>query len=243
MRDPACNNPGCMFSTGGTPGECTETSGYISYGEIKDMLDNRQAYHVRYDEQALVNIMLYGYNDYVSYDSEVSLKAKLKEAKDLCLGGVSIWAIDLDDRYGSLISAVSGLPYQPLDGSGGVDTFGEEDEDDEDVFFDFFEIQDVGDISDDDFLKRIKDSMSLREKKYMRDDFWDNVFDEVNNVVEEVGGLAPERIYQLYLLAGTRMMQQLIDTAKEDLKDQDMKGKWQKKYQKYMRERVDEQVS
>ncbi|KAJ1951429.1 hypothetical protein FBU59_000158 [Linderina macrospora] len=217
--------------------------GYISYGEIKDMVDNRQSYHVQYDDKALVNIMLYGYNDYVSYDNEMSLKAKLKEAKDMCLGGVSIWALDLDDRYGSLITAISGLPYRPLDGSDGTDTFGEEDEDDEDVFFDFFEIQDVGDISDDDFLNRIKDKMTLRDKKYMRDDFWDTVFDEVNSDIGRVGGLAPERIYQLYLLAGSRMMQQLIDAAKKDLKDQDMTGKWQKKYQKYMREQVDQKLA
>ncbi|KAI8323434.1 hypothetical protein GQ54DRAFT_338682 [Martensiomyces pterosporus] len=104
------------------------------------------------------------------------------------------------------------------------------------VTYSFYEVKQIGDISDDDFLSRIKNVMYLKDNKHMPDDFWDTVFDEVAKVVEEKHGLMPERVYQLYLLAGTRMMEMFMNAANSSLDDDEMKGKWQTKYQDYVQD-------
>ncbi|KAF9631827.1 putative glycosyl hydrolases family 18 protein [Lasiodiplodia theobromae] len=39
LADPSCNTPGCLFKGGGAPGECTGSSGTLSYREIMAIMD------------------------------------------------------------------------------------------------------------------------------------------------------------------------------------------------------------
>ncbi|KAI8319805.1 hypothetical protein GQ54DRAFT_306012 [Martensiomyces pterosporus] len=106
--------------------------------------------------------------------------------------------------------------------------------DDQDVDYTFPAVKQIGDITDADFLTKIADLLVLRDGKYMPDLFWDNVMDRVNTIFTAVNGLDPSRVYQLYLLAGTKMMELLMNTANADLKDSDMQGSWQDRYQQYV---------
>ncbi|KAJ1963543.1 hypothetical protein GGI12_001992 [Dipsacomyces acuminosporus] len=64
----------------------------------------------------------------------------------------------------------------------------------------------------------------------------------MHDVVAERKTMLPSRVYQLYLLAGTRMMELLMSAANKDLRDEDMRGKWQDKYQKYVHDYYGKQL-
>ncbi|KAJ1951262.1 hypothetical protein EC988_004094, partial [Linderina pennispora] len=194
MADPRCSTTGCKFTKGGAPGKCTNVSGVLSYAEIAEL--KSIASDMRYEQDAMVNIMVYGDSNYVSYDDPASLKRKVMGAKSLCLAGTAMWAIDMDDKDGSLVSAVTGINYQPAHISApnvvisagsdnkndtSISNSKEYDDDDVDVSLGFYNVQEVGDISDSDFLAMVKDNLVLRDKKYMPDDFWDTIFDRVND--------------------------------------------------------------
>jgi chitinase len=38
LSNPSCTAPGCPFSGGGSPGNCTGTSGILSYAEIESVI-------------------------------------------------------------------------------------------------------------------------------------------------------------------------------------------------------------
>ncbi|KAJ1941898.1 hypothetical protein FBU59_003366, partial [Linderina macrospora] len=241
MADPKCSTTGCKFIDESAPGKCSSSAGFLSYAEIAELKST--ASDIRYDQEATVNAMVYGDSNYVSYDDPASLKRKVLKAKELCLAGTAMWAINMDDKDGSLASAVTGVGYQsgritidnPVARSNNTD---DKDDDDVDVTLGFYHVQKVGDISDTDFVAKIKDILHLRDNKYMPDDFWDTVFDRVNEVITQKNGLAPDRVYQLYILAGSKMMELLLDAAKKDLNDEDMATKWQDRYQSTIRQSV-----
>ncbi|ORX69533.1 glycoside hydrolase [Linderina pennispora] len=103
MADSRCSTTGCKFTEGGAPGKCTNASGVLSYAEIAEL--KSIASDMRYEQDAMVNIMVYGDSNYVSYDDPASLKRKVMGAKSLCLAGTAMWAIDMDDKDGYQLSA------------------------------------------------------------------------------------------------------------------------------------------
>jgi chitinase len=40
LSDPSCTAPGCGFSAGGDPGQCTASAGTLSWAEIGDVIAN-----------------------------------------------------------------------------------------------------------------------------------------------------------------------------------------------------------
>ncbi|KAL4904228.1 hypothetical protein BDW74DRAFT_185842 [Aspergillus multicolor] len=105
LSDPACNSPGCGFSAGGNPGKCSASAGSLMFSEIQDIIDAGGA-KVVHDEKAGVQMVTWDTNQWVSYDDDETLKAKMDYANELCLGGVMVWAASTDDHKGTAIRAL-----------------------------------------------------------------------------------------------------------------------------------------
>ncbi|KAJ5951267.1 uncharacterized protein N7479_009680 [Penicillium vulpinum] len=108
LADPSCNTPGCIFTSGGNAGSCTDSVGTLSYSEIKRVIDKDNA-KVTLDKKAAVKMVTWGENQWVSYDDEETLKLKLDYANSHCLGGTMVWAVSTDDSEGTASAALSKL--------------------------------------------------------------------------------------------------------------------------------------
>ena len=81
----------------GLPGENTRESGFLSYGfEICKYLKLDNWTRVWSRERQIP--YAYKANQWVGYDDEESIQAKLDYVVDNCLGGAMIWSIDLGNR-------------------------------------------------------------------------------------------------------------------------------------------------
>jgi hypothetical protein len=96
LQNPSCDHPGCIFSYGGKPGECTKSSGTLSNSEIQRVITEHNLTPTL-DAEAAVKWISWDTNQWVSYDDGETIQMKMAEANKLCLGGVLIWAVDLDD--------------------------------------------------------------------------------------------------------------------------------------------------
>ena len=97
LRDPTCNRPGCPFSGGARPGECTQTSGVLSNAEIQRIID-RDGLTPILDAEAGVKYINWDGDQWVSYDDAKTIQLKKDFANRLCLGGLMVWALDQEDR-------------------------------------------------------------------------------------------------------------------------------------------------
>lgn len=95
LADPSCTTPGCAFSGGGNPGECTDNSGTLSYAEIQEIITVNDLIPVL-DEDAAVKYITWDSDQWVSYDDSETFNLKLEYANKNCLGGTMAWALDLD---------------------------------------------------------------------------------------------------------------------------------------------------
>ncbi|KAM3578188.1 hypothetical protein VKS41_009385 [Umbelopsis sp. WA50703] len=94
--NPDCYEPTCKFTgplSGATPGKCTNTSGYIGLGEIKQLTGIRKTY-----VEAGSQILLYGKDQWVAYLTDAQLASRTSQAKSMNLGGTITWALDLDSK-------------------------------------------------------------------------------------------------------------------------------------------------
>lgn len=66
MFDQQCNTPGCAFSGGGDPGECSLSSGTLMYSEIEKLLDTTSDLIPVFDEVAAVKYITWNENQWVS---------------------------------------------------------------------------------------------------------------------------------------------------------------------------------
>jgi chitinase len=53
LKDPSCNTPGCVFTEGGNPGECTNSAGTLSNAEINRVIA-ANSLTPTFDKQAMV---------------------------------------------------------------------------------------------------------------------------------------------------------------------------------------------
>ncbi|KAG2419068.1 hypothetical protein HFD88_002172 [Aspergillus terreus] len=104
MENPDCMTPGCRFKDGGRQGECTGQSGVLSAAEIHKILNTTKDVSIQFDKDAAVKIATWDKDQWVSWDDKETLKLKVDYANRRCLGGVMVWAVDLDD--GTLIDAL-----------------------------------------------------------------------------------------------------------------------------------------
>ncbi|RGP61415.1 glycosyl hydrolases family 18 [Fusarium longipes] len=112
LESPSCWKPGCRFSDPGDKGKCTDTAGFLSYREIMDLIKDTKAKPV-YDKDAKVNYMVYGDNNWISYDDDRTFQDKVDFANKRGLNGLMMWAIDLDDSKHSALSAITGKKNFP----------------------------------------------------------------------------------------------------------------------------------
>jgi chitinase len=91
LADPSCNVPNgiCRFTTGGTAGQCTRSSGTLSNAEIKRVLATGGGVE-SYDATAGVRWLTWNTNQWISYDDGITIQQKLAKANSLCLGGIMI---------------------------------------------------------------------------------------------------------------------------------------------------------
>ncbi|KAH6871517.1 hypothetical protein B0T10DRAFT_466678 [Thelonectria olida] len=109
LKDPSCTTPGCVFSGPGDEGRCTKTAGILSYREIEETrrMETSKSYSV-HDKDAAVNWMVWGGDNWISYDTKETFQAKIDYANDLGLHGIFVWAIDQDTDQFTALQAVTG---------------------------------------------------------------------------------------------------------------------------------------
>lgn len=99
MADASCRGPMCTFTGSSNEsfaqkGICTNTSGYISNAEIKDIIEGGDNVKTWTDETQS-DYLLYGNTEWVSYMSDETKAKRTKKYQDLNFGGTSDWAVDL----------------------------------------------------------------------------------------------------------------------------------------------------
>ncbi|KAJ3495219.1 hypothetical protein NLG97_g3552 [Lecanicillium saksenae] len=118
VTDTGCTTPdGCTFDGAGFAGDCTNEPGILSYAEVVSKRSELGS-DTHYDEASSVKYMVYGANQWISYDDEESFTAKKKFMSKLCLKGLMIWAVDLDTSDYQAMTALMGdeLMAGALDG-------------------------------------------------------------------------------------------------------------------------------
>ncbi|KAF2261554.1 glycoside hydrolase [Lojkania enalia] len=111
MEDAGCDGPNCRFTgsrneSDAMPGQCTETGGYISNAEIREILANSKDSHIGYevkswhDGASNSDMLVYNNFEWVAYMSDTTKQTRTDWVKGLNFGGTSDWAVDLDHDYG-----------------------------------------------------------------------------------------------------------------------------------------------
>ncbi|KAK1635899.1 chitinase [Colletotrichum phormii] len=107
MAEADCTGPECTFTGSRTesdamPGFCTDTSGYISAAEIREILWNKDMMDARewHDRESDSDIVVYKENEWVAWMNDDTKSSRIDLYKGLNFGGVSDWAVDLDKDYG-----------------------------------------------------------------------------------------------------------------------------------------------
>ncbi|XP_017755457.1 PREDICTED: probable chitinase 3 [Eufriesea mexicana] len=90
---------GAPASGGGTAGNFTNESGFLSYYEICSFLNEENTTLVWDSEQQVP--FAYRDDQWVGFDDERSLINKMQWLKDEGFGGIMIWSVDMDDFRGS----------------------------------------------------------------------------------------------------------------------------------------------
>ncbi|KAK7955358.1 glycosyl hydrolases family 18-domain-containing protein [Apiospora saccharicola] len=107
LADPSCHEPGCKFLGGASPGSCTKNSGTLSYREIVDIVEKHKL-KPYYDKKNQVKWIVWNNDQWISYDDEETIEAKVKFANEQGLGGLLIWSVDQDTDDLKALGAVVG---------------------------------------------------------------------------------------------------------------------------------------
>ncbi|OBR02336.1 Chitinase [Colletotrichum higginsianum IMI 349063] len=107
MSEEGCTGPECTFTgtrsqSDAMPGPCTDTSGYISSAEIREILWNKDLLDASewHDKDSDSDIVVYKGTEWVAWMNDDTKKGRIDKYKGLNFGGVSDWAVDLDKDYG-----------------------------------------------------------------------------------------------------------------------------------------------
>ncbi|KAK5652624.1 hypothetical protein OQA88_10217 [Cercophora sp. LCS_1] len=112
MAEVGCDDPWCLYlgernKSPAAPGFCTNTSGYISDAEIRQLKKIYDTlggdYYEYYDPVSDSDILVYDRTEWVAYMDTETKERRVQKYKDLNFGGVSDWAVDLqkDGKAGS----------------------------------------------------------------------------------------------------------------------------------------------
>jgi GH18 family chitinase len=128
MKEGGCTGPMCRYTGTATesdaePGECTDTRGYISNAEIRDILakgaDSHSGYTAKtwHDGASNSDILVYNDVEWVAYMSDATKGTRSDWYKGLNFGGTSDWAVDLDKDYGEF--GIGDDDYEKVEPGGG----------------------------------------------------------------------------------------------------------------------------
>lgn len=99
QTDPSCYGPTCTFTgpiSGATPGNCTNTPGYIGFGELQQIVDSGTVRKMYYDDASGSDILLYNTADWAAYTNiTTTLPKRYTLAQGMNLLGTGEWAVDL----------------------------------------------------------------------------------------------------------------------------------------------------
>lgn len=99
-----------------TPGVSTKEAGYLAYYEVQELLRSGAATRY-YDQQRQCPYVVTNTGEWIGYDDEQSLRAKLAFARSRGLAGTMVWALDLDDFAGAYSTVRYPLISLALQGS------------------------------------------------------------------------------------------------------------------------------
>lgn len=100
MTTPGCYGPTCNFtgpSTGPEPGPCTGVADYLSNVEIKEIAGTNRVNYEIFDAASLTDILVYDDDQWVGWMSPTTKAGRIGIYQSYDLGGVSDWAVDLQD--------------------------------------------------------------------------------------------------------------------------------------------------
>lgn len=99
LTDKSCNYMGCSFKGPSKSGPCTNSAGVMSNREIMQLIKKNNLTPTLIREAQVKQIAWE--DQWMGYDDDETIAAKIKTANSLCLGGTMIWSIDFDSGSGS----------------------------------------------------------------------------------------------------------------------------------------------
>ncbi|KAL0935697.1 chitinase [Colletotrichum truncatum] len=107
MSEAGCTGPECTYTgtreeSDAMKGPCTDTAGYISSAEIREILWNGDLLGAKqwHDDDSDSDIVVYKETEWVAWMNDDTKASRIDKYKGLNFGGVSDWAVDLDKDYG-----------------------------------------------------------------------------------------------------------------------------------------------
>ncbi|KAK3988009.1 killer toxin subunits alpha/beta-like protein [Cladorrhinum sp. PSN332] len=100
MTTPGCTGPTCTFTgpaSGATKGKCTDTAGYISNAEIREILATNPSARTTFDSATETDILVYDSTQWVAYMDDNNKNARSRKYRSLNFLGTTDWAISLDN--------------------------------------------------------------------------------------------------------------------------------------------------
>lgn len=101
MASAGCTGPSCKFTgpgSGAKKGPCTDTAGYISNAEIRQIVQNGAPGLQQFTDNSDSDVVVYGDN-WVAYMTDERKAKRIAKYKSLNFGGISDWAVDLGAFY------------------------------------------------------------------------------------------------------------------------------------------------
>ena len=97
VSNKSCNGLGYSFSGPSKKGECTDSDGVMSLGEIKNLIKNKGIKSTYLKDSMMKQI---AWDDqWIGYDDEETFHDKKAWADGHCFGGLAVWSIDLEGQY------------------------------------------------------------------------------------------------------------------------------------------------
>lgn len=103
MTTPGCTTEQCTYTgpdSGAYPGRCTNTSGYISDYEIREIISRNPTAQKLFDKASYSNILVFNDTQWVAYMDEENKATRKALYPGLNFLGIADWAVDLQSENG-----------------------------------------------------------------------------------------------------------------------------------------------
>ncbi|KAF2492808.1 glycoside hydrolase [Lophium mytilinum] len=94
VSDKKCMYMGCAFTGPSKAGSCTQTEGFLSDQEIRNIIESKGLYPEMIPNTTVKQITWE--DQWIGYDDQETFDMKMAFANNRCLGGTMIWAIDFN---------------------------------------------------------------------------------------------------------------------------------------------------